>query len=347
MAVFHQKEQAAAYMNYLGQESTPFVFLINYDQSEIHIHEEGSTPFAYDMNGHVGGPQPLREQSELTFSAEPLDYEDYLRKYKIVQDALHRGDSYLINLTTATPVSSSWSLADIYAATSAKYRVHLPNRFTCFSPETFVTIDDGVLSSYPMKGTIDASIPEASETILNDQKEAAEHATMVDLIRNDLSIVSDQVWVERYRYITEVLGHDKSLLQVSSQISAQLEDDYATRIGDILFALLPAGSITGAPKAKTLEIIQQAEERDRGFYTGICGRFDGVNLDSGVMIRMITDDDGQLHYHSGGGITYHSTPESEYREMIQKIYVPISRDHTDQERRDTQSALSQRAPESV
>jgi len=94
-------------------------------------------------------------------------------------------------------------------------------------------------------------------------------------------------------------------------------------LGDILFSLLPAGSISGAPKAKTLEIINQAEGYNRGFYTGICGWFDGENFDSAVMIRFIEQNGENLIFKSGGGITAQSELTKEYEELIQKVYVPI------------------------
>ena len=82
-------------------------------------------------------------------------------------------------------------------------------------------------------------------------------------------------------------------------------------------------SISGAPKAKTLEIINQAEGYNRGFYTGICGWFDGENFDSAVMIRFIEQNGENLIFKSGGGITAQSELTKEYEELIQKVYVPI------------------------
>jgi para-aminobenzoate synthetase component 1 len=87
---------------------------------------------------------------------------------------------------------------------------------------------------------------------------------------------------------------------------------------------LPAGSVTGAPKAKTVEIIKAAEQEPRGFYTGILGIFDGKQLDSGVMIRFIEKVDGRFFYRSGGGITTQSDCKAEYEEAINKIYVPVN-----------------------
>lgn len=112
-------------------------------------------------------------------------------------------------------------------------------------------------------------------------------------------------------------------MQVSSKIVGELEKDYNERIGDIIYAMLPAGSISGAPKKKTIEIIQRAEKGKRGFYTGVFGIFDGKNLDSAVMIRFIEKAKDKLFFRSGGGITFMSNHENEYQELIDKIYVPI------------------------
>jgi para-aminobenzoate synthetase component 1 len=174
-----------------------------------------------------------------------------------------------------------------------------------------------------MKGTIDAGIMNASDEILNNRKEAAEHATIVDLIRNDLAMVADHVKVEDYRFIDKITTHQGDLLQVSSKISGQLTDGFYNHLGDILFKLLPAGSISGAPKPKTLRIIQQAETYQRGFYTGIMGYFDGENIDSGVMIRFIEQTANGLIFKSGGGITCLSKAREEYDEMVRKVYLPF------------------------
>jgi len=174
-----------------------------------------------------------------------------------------------------------------------------------------------------MKGTIDAAVPDAEAVILADPKECAEHATIVDLIRNDLSLVATDVEVKRYRYIDKLSTNKQNLLQVSSEITGRLPVDYHEQLGDILFALLPAGSICGAPKQKTLEIIEQAEGYERGFYAGICGYFDGSNLDSAVMIRFTEQNGDKLIFKSGGGITSQSDCEKEYEELIQKVYVPV------------------------
>ena len=209
--------------------------------------------------------------------------------------------------------------------------------FVCFSPETFVRIKGGRIYSYPMKGTLDASLPNAEKLLMEDRKEAAEHATIVDLIRNDLSRVAEDVRVDKYRYVDVLHTNKGDILQTSSEISGRLPEDYPHHLGEILDAQLPAGSITGAPKDKTMQIIQEAEGYDRGFYTGIMGIYDQGELNSAVMIRFIEEEVfpsktenrmnyeaiRKLYFKAGGGITSKSDCRKEYEEVIQKIYLPI------------------------
>jgi len=215
------------------------------------------------------------------------------------------------------------SLQEVFARSKARYRLLFLDEFVVFSPEIFIQIDNGIIRSFPMKGTIDASLPDAGSRILADKKETAEHNTIVDLIRNDLSMVASNVKVDRFRYLERIDTHEKSLLQVSSEISGKLNGNYNATLGDIFRKLLPAGSVSGAPKKKTLQIIHEAETYSRGFYTGVFGYFDGLKLDSGVMIRFIKKENNKLIFCSGGGITANSNPQTEYNELIDKIYVPI------------------------
>ena len=118
-------------------------------------------------------------------------------------------------------------------------------------------------------------------------------------------MVAEQVSVSRYRYIDKLQTNQGSILQTSSEIQGVLPDDYLTNLGSIIFRLLPAGSITGAPKKKTMQIIKEAD------------------LDSAVMIRFVEQEGGKMYFKSGGGITSQSDVENEYNEMKQKVYVPI------------------------
>ena len=323
------------------------------------------------------------EISETTWQIEPPLYEDYERSFNIVKSNIMAGNSYLTNLTCRVPVSCNLSLEDIFHRAKGKYKLLLRRKrtqaedkahlkeeaqnkahlkeenieenltpFVCFSPETFVRIKGGRIYSYPMKGTLDASLPDAEKQLMEDRKEAAEHATIVDLIRNDLSRVAENVRVDKYRYIDVLHTNKGDILQTSSEISGRLPEDYPHHLGEILDAQLPAGSITGAPKDKTMQIIQEAEGYDRGFYTGIMGIYDQGELNSAVMIRFIEEEtspvdfetDGEknfkakegkasegkepkanrkLYFKAGGGITSKSDCRKEYEEVIQKIYLPF------------------------
>ena len=219
------------------------------------------------------------------------------------------------------------SFDDIFLRAKGKYKILVRTdngkQFVCFSPESFVLIKNGKIYSYPMKGTLDASLPNAEEVLMNDEKEAAEHATIVDLIRNDLSRVAERVRVDRYRYIDVLHTNKGDILQTSSEISGKLPSDYHKRIGDILAAMLPAGSITGAPKDKTVQIIHEAEGYDRGFYTGIMGIYDNGMLNSAVMIRFMEKDGEGIFFKAGGGITSKSDCRKEFEEVLQKVYLPF------------------------
>ena len=111
---------------------------------------------------------------------------------------------------------------------------------------------------------------------------------------------------------------------MSSEIEGKLPANWQSCLGEIIWNLLPAGSISGAPKIKTVNIIQSVEERERDYYTGLYGYFDGENFDSAVAIRYIEQDNNDFYYWSGGGITAYSKKEEEYQELKDKIYVPTS-----------------------
>ena len=317
----------ALHMDQLAAADEPFLFILDFECTHPMVltlkdvsgqRLDGGIRFQINKNSS-GAPG---NKHEITFSKTPVPFEVYEDGFEKVMKAIKAGDTYLLNLSYATKMTDLPSLEEIYVAVSAPYKLYVPGKFLLFSPEQFISVTDDIIRTYPMKGTIDASMPDAEATLLGDIKEQEEHATVVDLLRNDLSIVSKKVTVNRYRYITEIKTGDKSLLQCSSEISGILDEGYAGKPGSIMHALLPAGSVTGAPKKKTVELITAIEPEPRGYYTGVFGVFDGTNLDSAVMIRMIEERPDGHYYRSGGGITYRSVAEQEYQEMIDKVYLP-------------------------
>lgn len=313
-------------MNKLGKTGTPFLFILDYELEAsiiIPLEEIGDDIF-YKFNDIQNYTSVQQYQKPLTFTPNPISYTKYKQAFEGVQREIHHGNSFLLNLTFPTPVNTNYTLKEVFAVAQANYKLYYKDQFIVFSPEIFVRIENGKIRTYPMKGTIDANIPNAADVILNNTKESAEHYTIVDLLRNDLSIVATHVKVNRFRYIDKLYTSKKTLLQVSSEIEGTLPTDYKSHLGDIFKKLLPAGSISGAPKKKTLEIIQTHEEDKRGYYTGVFGVFDGQSVDSAVMIRFLENTEGQMIYRSGCGITSLSDCASEYQEMIDKVYVPIS-----------------------
>ena len=138
-------------------------------------------------------------------------------------------------------------------------------------------------------------------------------------------IVSQNIQVTKYRYVERIETHRGAIYQTSSEICGELDENWQIEIGSLLSKLLPAGSISGAPKEKTMHIIQQVEGEKRGYYTGIFGYFDGESLESAVAIRYIEkNEQGEMQFRSGGGITSQSSLEEEYKEILEKVYVPIS-----------------------
>lgn len=313
-------------MNEWGATRTPFFFMIDFEMMQPEVYKLSdleTEQIKITFPGFSNFENKYGFQKRAKLKSTPISFNQYADKFKIVADHLAYGDSFLTNLTIKTPIDTDLSLEEIHALATAPYKLLYKNKLLVYSPESFVQIRENKIYAYPMKGTIDASVKDAEKIILSDKKELAEHVTIVDLIRNDLSIVAENVTVKRFRYIDKIKTQNSELLQVSSEIEGELSFDYSERLGSLIWSLLPAGSISGAPKKKTVEIIQQAEGEDRGFYTGIMGYFDGTNLDSAVMIRCIENSNGALFYRSGGGITTQSDCEQEYKEALAKIYVPV------------------------
>ncbi|UFK96610.1 aminodeoxychorismate synthase component I [Kaistella faecalis] len=313
-------------MDELSQAKVPFFFTTDFLMENVEVFQENQIEdlgLLIDFEGFKKLDKLHHQPDEFQFEAFPQSLESYRKGFDLVQDNLKAGNSYLANYTCRTEVKTNLSLNEIFYLSTSKYKVLYPEKFVFFSPETFVEIVDDRIFTHPMKGTIDADLENAVEVLKNDAKEKAEHYTVVDLLRNDLSMVADEVQLDEFQRIDLIKTHNKNLYAMSSEISGTLKHEFRGKIGSIMKTLLPAGSILGAPKPKTLEIVLEAETYSRGFYTGVCGWFDGKNLDSCVMIRFLEKENTKLYFKSGGGITHLSKLDDEYQEMKNKIYVPI------------------------
>jgi para-aminobenzoate synthetase component 1 len=308
-------------LNRYGTAREPIFFMIDFDLSNFVIHPLAQLPEDICFSLDEKLPHEITEDKNYSYTA--VDFESYKQAFDQVIEEIRKGNTYLLNLTFPSKLSIQHNLEDIYRYTDAKFKLRYRDKFVCFTPERFVKIQNNTIFTYPMKGTIDAKIPNAKSLILHNEKEMAEHVMVVDLLRNDLSMVAQNVRVKKFRYIDKIKAGERELLQVSSKIEGDLPGNWQDRLGDILTTLLPAGSITGAPKKSTTEIIKRVENYKRGYFTGIFGVFDGENLDSAVMIRFIEKTEAGYLYKSGGGITIDSDLVSEYNELKEKIYVPF------------------------
>ncbi len=311
------------------QDGIPFLFIIDFEKSikQVFTFEEAANQnIFFNIKGNGNDENFAKTNLEgVDFDLKPtmVSKEIYENAFNTVKQELNNGNSFLLNLTFPTALNTTVDLNDIYQKAHAPYKLLYKDKFVVFSPECYLKIKDGSIFSYPMKGTINSNVPNAEELLLSNKKELYEHNTIVDLIRNDLSMIAKKVRVNKFRFVDKIKKGDQELLQTSTEIQGELPENWKDNFASLLLKTLPAGSISGAPKKKTLEIISTAEIEPRGFYTGIFGVFDGEQIDSAVSIRFIEKINKKLFYKSGGGITHLSEMEEEYQELLEKIYVPI------------------------
>jgi len=294
------------------------LFVIDFDGNFV-VEEFENSDILIDFNG-LRNYTPKKIDRSILLKKTPIPFEEYKNKFDTIIEEIKRGNSYLLNLTAPTEVETDATLEEIFHKATAPFKIKFKNLFVSFSPERFVKIENNRIYTYPMKGTIDASIPNAEQIILDNQKELAEHTMVVDLLRNDLGMIAKNIRVTKFRFIDKIRAGDKELLQVSSEIVGDMDSNWIENWETIIRKILPAGSVTGTPKRKTVEILKRVENYERGFYTGIFGIVDEKRgfLDSAVIIRYI--EKGGI-YKSGGGITLDSDVEKEYKELIDKVYI--------------------------
>ena len=310
--------------NKFTKKGVPYLFVLDYELNKPFICKLSDLE-KQQIYYQIKGKGNLKNVSKQTIKIDtkPIPKNKYERSFNFAKKEIIAGNSYLLNLTFPSKIKSKHSLKDIIHQAKAEYKLFFKDKFISFSPESFIQIRENRIFTFPMKGTIDANLPDAENKLINDKKETYEHNTIVDLMRNDLAMIATDVKINRLRYIDEIKTSKGSILQVSSEIEAKLPLNWQENFGDLLLKLLPAGSISGAPKTKTIEIINTAEKKKRGYYTGVFGVFDGESIDSAVLIRYIEKKKNKLVYRSGGGITSQSKLDFEYNEMLQKIYIPI------------------------
>lgn len=295
-------------LNSFGKSRTPCIFIINYDLSQCEVYELDRVPqnIRYKLDD-------FSSNNQLDLIVENPDFNDYKVKFNKLKSYLDSGEIKVANLTTKFKLKDTLDLIDIFNSSNAKYKLYYKDKFVCFSPETYIKIIDNKIHAYPMKGT-----GYDSQKILNSSKEQEEHKIVVDLMIEELSAVAKDVRVARYRFVDKV----GKIYQTSSEIVGDLELDWREKLGDLFRSMLPATSILGSPKVSAREIIDKIENYDRGFYSGVFGIFDGVSVNSCVLIRFIEKIDGEIYFKTGSGVTKDSILENEFSELLSKVYIP-------------------------
>jgi para-aminobenzoate synthetase component 1 len=183
----------------LGREGEPFLFILSYDKQKIFAESlnrlDGDIYYKLEKQRNY----PL-EKFEKTYSLSlsPISFEKYQKTMEKIVEEICSGNTYLLNLTFQTPIHTNLTLKEIFSYAKAKFKLYFKGEFICFSPEQFIEMSGDSIATYPMKGTIEASLPNAKREILNNPKEMAEHTMIVDLMRNDLGIIGSNVEVKKF-----------------------------------------------------------------------------------------------------------------------------------------------------
>ncbi|HEU4401204.1 MAG TPA: aminodeoxychorismate synthase component I [Candidatus Polarisedimenticolia bacterium] len=272
-----------------------------------------------------GRRTPVASPRQSALFATPR--EEHLRRVARALDYIAAGDLYQVNLShriecpfEGDPIALFQELSRRNPAPFAAYLDAGPFQIVCASPERFVSLRDGAALSSPIKGTRPRGADAASDERLardlaRSAKDRAENVMITDLVRNDLGRVCEpgSVRVEKLC----ALESFTTVHHLVSTVGGRLRPDRDR--ADLLRALFPGGSMTGAPKVRAMQVLDELEEEERGVYSGGIGylSFDG-GLDFNIVIRTILCASGRAHLRVGGGIVADSDPEEEYRETLDK-----------------------------
>lgn len=292
---------------------------------------------------------PDPDLDKATSTPDEAGYKEYVR---VIREALRQGEAIQVvpSARFCAPYAGDafkfYRRLRRYNASPYTYYMRFPD-ITLFgaSPEVMVRCEENVLGLSPIAGTRKRGASERedarmAEELKNDPKERAEHVMLVDLGRNDLGRIAKAgtVRVDKYMEV-EKFSH---VMHLTSKISARLDDERDLDAIDVLAATFPAGTVSGAPKIRAMEIISRLENSPRGPYAGCVGWLGldkgRVNMDMGITIRSGWLKDGRLCWQAGGGIVHDSDPELEWKEVRNKSaimrlalmpedenYVPVDR----------------------
>ena len=276
------------------------------------------------LKGKAKEEQPGKLKTDFKMLFQEKEYCSIVEKAK---NYIREGDIFQVVLSNRMEAEYEGSLLNAYRV----LRTTNPSPYMFYfsssdmevagaSPETLVKLEDGVVHTFPLAGTRPrGKTPEEDERLekelLADEKECAEHNMLVDLGRNDIGKISEfgSVKVEKYMSIERF----SAVMHIGSTVSGKVRKDVHTL--DAIDAILPAGTLSGAPKIRACEIINELENNKRGIYGGAIGYIDFTgNLDTCIAIRIAYKKNGKVFIRSGAGIVADSVPKKEYEECLNK-----------------------------
>lgn len=256
--------------------------------------------------------------------------ENYMKAINRVREYIRSGDIYQANMTQRfesklrdTPFELYEKLREINPAPFASYIDFGEGHIVSSSPERFIKIRDGEIETRPIKGTRPRSDNEEEnrknrEELINSEKDKSELLMIVDLERNDISKIAKTGTVK----VTELFKLETyaTVYHLVATIKATIDEKYS--ISDCIKATFPGGSITGAPKIRAMEVIDELEPTSRSLYTGSIGYIDlNQNMDLNIVIRTFICKDDTAYFQAGGGIVWDSDAEAEYQESLDKAFA--------------------------
>tara|TARA_Y100000389_G_scaffold84830_1_gene81557 strand:- start:2117 stop:3457 length:1341 start_codon:yes stop_codon:yes gene_type:complete len=312
-----------------------WAIIVDHKKNEAWLtYEEKNSTIENIINKFNSGNLKLKYNHNYSFSGfkKNISRDKYIDNILKIKKYISNGDCYQVNYSQNFDVNYIGSSWDIYkdlrelnpAPYSSFFKIH--EQFVISSsPERFISITNNSIQTKPIKGTLkrlaDKKLDlEQISLLKNDEKNISENLMIVDLLRNDLSkccelnsvIVTKLFDIESYASVHHMV----------STIVGKLKPDTSTI--DILKACFPGGSITGAPKKRAMEIINELEDRKRGIYCGSIGYFDNNNnMDTNICIRTIMLTEDKLSFSAGGGIVHDSDPLDEYFESLEKVSIFI------------------------
>ena len=281
-------------------------------------------------NGEAAAPQPGVLKSDFR---RLFDKEQFCEMIEKARKYIYEGDIFQVVLSNRLDADFEGSLLNTYRVlrtlNPSPYMFYFSGQdveIAGASPETLVKLEDGELHTFPLAGTrprgkTPEEDAELERSLLADPKELSEHNMLVDLGRNDIGRLSKFGTVEVEKYMSiERYSH---VMHIGSTVRGQIRDDMDAV--DAVSCVLPAGTLSGAPKIRACEIINELENNKRGIYGGAIGYIDFTgNLDTCIAIRIAFKKNGKVFVRSGAGIVADSVPESEYQECINKAQAVVN-----------------------